>query len=117
MLGYISNSAQPDRRRSKIESPGDGFLVATALHESDSAWAPGEWTAKLDGDRVSGEKVYVTHGAIADRLLVGVQGGDLVWVDAKGEGVTIEDQGGIDRTRPVAKADGGQRELEPLFLR
>lgn len=100
-------------------------IASVALHESDAAWTPSDWTAKLDGDRLSGEKVYVTHGALADRLLVGVQGGDLVWVDAKGEGVTVEDQGGIDRTRPVArvtfsgapaeKLEGGSGSVDALL--
>jgi alkylation response protein AidB-like acyl-CoA dehydrogenase len=114
------------QREALLPALASGEQIATvALHESDQAWAPGDWTAKLDGDRVSGEKVYVTHGALADRLLVGVQGGDLVWVDAKGEGVTIEDQGGIDRTRPVArvvlsgapaeKLEGGAGRVETLL--
>jgi alkylation response protein AidB-like acyl-CoA dehydrogenase len=92
------------QRESLLPALASGEQIATvALHETDQAWAPADWTAKLDGDRVSGEKVYVTHGAVADRLLVGVQGGELVWVDARGEGVTIEDQGGVDRTRPISK--------------
>ncbi len=81
----------------------NGEQIATvALQESDSAWAPETWTAKLDGDRVSGVKTIVSHATLADRMLVGVQGGDLVWVDPKGEGVQIEPVNGIDRTRPIA---------------
>jgi alkylation response protein AidB-like acyl-CoA dehydrogenase len=47
-------------------------------------------------------KTLVTHAELADRLLVGVQGGELVWVDARGEGVSIEPVEGVDRTRPIA---------------
>jgi len=79
-----------------------GEQVATiALQESDTAWQATDWTVKLDGDRISGVKTIVTHAALADHFLVGVRGGDLVWVDAKADGVSIEDVNGIDRTRPV----------------
>ena len=92
------------QREELLPALASGELIASiALHESDVAWAPSDWTAKLDGDRLSGTKTFVSHGAIADRLLVGVAGGDLVWVDAKGEGVVIEDIGAIDRTRPMSK--------------
>ena len=87
-------------------------IASVALQESDTAWAPVDWTAKLDGDRVSGVKTLVTHATLADRLLVGVQGGELVWVDARGEGVSIEPVAGVDRTRPIAtvRLDGAPAE-------
>lgn len=81
-----------------------GDQVATvALQEGDCGWTPKDWTAKADGNRVSGVKTIVTHAERADRFLVGLQGGVLAWVDAKAEGVSIEDSGGVDRTRPFAK--------------
>lgn len=99
-------------------------IASVAIQESDVAWAPRDWTAKLDGDRVSGVKTLVTHASLADRLLVGVQGGELVWVDAKGEGVDIVPVGGVDRTRPIAtvtlsgahaeKLEGGAGQAEAL---
>jgi alkylation response protein AidB-like acyl-CoA dehydrogenase len=80
-----------------------GEQIATiAFQESDTAWAAQHWTAKLDGDRVSGVKTVVMHAEVADRMLVGVQGGELVWVDAKGPGVEITPMDGIDRSRPIA---------------
>lgn len=101
--GVLARSGEA-QREAILPGLASGEQIATvALHESDVAWAAADWTAKLDGDRVSGVKTFVPHAAVADRLLVGVQGGELVWVDAKGEGVEIEDQGGIDRTRPIAR--------------
>lgn len=83
-----------------------GERIATvALQEGATGWAPRDWTAKLDGERVSGEKTFVTHAEHADLLLVGVQGGGLALVEARGEGVVIEDQGGVDRTRPIARVE------------
>ena len=89
---------------SLLPALASGELIASiALHESDVVWAPSDWTAKLDGDRLSGTKTYVSHAKVADRLLVGVQGGEFVWVDTKADGVEIEDLGAIDRTRPMSK--------------
>lgn len=96
--------ASEAQRASILPALASGETIATvALQESDTSWAPADWTAKLDDDRVSGEKTIVLHGTLADRILVGVQGGELVWVDAKAEGVSIEDVNGIDRSRPIAR--------------
>jgi alkylation response protein AidB-like acyl-CoA dehydrogenase len=101
--GILLGASEAQREALLPELASGDQIAAIALQESDTAWAPSEWTAKLDGDCLVGEKTFVAHAAIADRLLVGIQGGELVWVDAKGEGVVIEDLGGIDRTRPIAK--------------
>jgi alkylation response protein AidB-like acyl-CoA dehydrogenase len=86
-----------------LPSLASGEQIATiALQEGDLGWAPRDWTAKLDGDRVSGVKTIVPHVQLADRILVGLQGGELAWVDAKAEGVAIEAVEGFDRTRPFA---------------
>ncbi len=91
------------QREAILPALAAGEQVATvALHEGDTGWAPRDWTVKLDGDRVSGTKSIALHATRADRLLVGVQGGELVWVDAAAEGVTIDAENGIDRTRPFA---------------
>lgn len=93
----------PAQRAAILPALAVGDQVATvALQESESAWAPRDWTAKLDGDRLSGVKTIVTHAMLADRMLVGIQGGELAWVDARGEGVEVKPVGGIDRTRPLA---------------
>ncbi len=92
-----------EQHAAMLPALASGEQIATvALHESEAAWAPQDWTVKLDGDRVSGVKTFVSHAVLADRILVGVQGGELVWVDAKGEGVQIESVNGVDRTRPIA---------------
>ena len=106
------------QREAMLPPLASGEQVATiALQESDTAWTPSAWTAKLDGDRLSGTKTIVQHATLADRMLVGVQGGDLVWVDTSAEGIEIKEQAGVDRTRPIAtvsfsgtpaeKLDGG----------
>ena len=108
-LGHVLAAQGVLRRGSEAQCASilpalaSGEQIATiAIQESGTAWSTRDWTAKLDGNRVSGVKTIVMHAELADRLLVGVQGGDLVWVDAKGEGVEITPMDGIDRSRPIA---------------
>jgi alkylation response protein AidB-like acyl-CoA dehydrogenase len=77
-------------------------IATVALQESDLGWAPRDWTVKADGDRISGVKTIVMHANHADRMLVGLQGGGLAWVDTRAGGVEIEEVNGVDRTRPFA---------------
>lgn len=91
-----------------------GAQIATvALQEADSSWAPGDWTVSHDGDRITGSKTIVMHATLADRFLVGVEGGRLAWVDARETGVRIEAVNGVDRTRPFAtvRFDDARAEL------
>lgn len=91
------------QRASILPALARGDEIATvALQESDQGWAPREWTVKADGDQISGVKTIVTHANLADRILVGLQGGGLAWVDTKADGVEIEEVKGVDRTRPFA---------------
>ena len=90
-----------------------GEQIATVALQEQATWQPEEWTARLRGGRLTGEKAIVSHAALADRFLVGLAGGQLAWVDAKANGVEIEDLGGIDRTRPVYRVrfEGAPAEL------
>jgi alkylation response protein AidB-like acyl-CoA dehydrogenase len=94
-----------DAGQQKAILPGlaSGEHIATlAIQESENVFSPGDWTVKAEGDRISGKKVIVSHASLADRFLVGVAGGKLAWVDAKADGIRIEDANGIDRTRPIS---------------
>lgn len=99
-VSLLGSEAQ---RSSILPALAGGEQIATvALQEGDLGWAPRDWTVKADGDRISGVKTIVTHAKLADRILVGLQGGRLAWVDAKADGVEIETVDGVDRTRPFA---------------
>jgi len=99
----VGLQGSPAQQRKILPALASGERIATvALQESDLGWAPRDWTAKLDGDRVSGVKTLVPHAAVADRILVGLQGGALAWVESGAEGVSIEPTDGVDRTRPFA---------------
>ncbi|MBJ22320.1 MAG: acyl-CoA/acyl-ACP dehydrogenase [bacterium] len=100
--GVMLRGSQAQREALLPALAGGDQIATVAFQESDTAWAPADWTAKLDGDRLSGVKTAVSHATLADRILVGVQDDELVWVDAKAQGVRIESVDGIDRTRPLA---------------
>jgi len=92
-----------------------GDEIATiALQEGDRSWNPGDWTVQADGDRISGVKAIVMHAALADRILVGLAGGRLAWVDARARGVEIEETVGVDRTRPFATVTFNEAPAEIL---
>jgi alkylation response protein AidB-like acyl-CoA dehydrogenase len=78
-------------------------LATVALQEDDAVFAPGDWQARFADGRIHGTKTIVSHAALADSLLVGVAGGRLAWVDARAGGIAIEDMGGVDRARPIAR--------------
>jgi alkylation response protein AidB-like acyl-CoA dehydrogenase len=99
----VNLMASEAQRSSILPALARGDEIATvALQESDLGWAPRDWTVTADGDRISGVKTIVTHANLADRMLVGLQGGSLAWIDTKADGVEIEEVNGIDRTRPFA---------------
>jgi len=103
------------QRASLLPGLASGAQIATiALQEDDGVWAPSDWTLRCDDGRITGAKTLVTHATLADRLLVGLGGGRLAWVDAKAEGVRIEGVNGVDRTRPFATVHFDRAEAELL---
>jgi len=90
-----------------------GTIATIALPEDDVAFAGDAWQTRFEGGRISGTKRIVPHAGHADRMLVGVAGGRLAWVQTGGAGIEIEDMGGVDRARPIARVrfDGAPAEL------
>lgn len=102
-------------RRSLVPGLVAGERIATlAVQEGDAVWAPGEWTTRLDGTRLTGAKTLVPHANVADLLVVGLSGGAWAVVDAKGPGVSVADLEGLDRTRPVSTVSFDDAEAERL---
>lgn len=113
----------------------DGSLSATvALAETETeagagngdgdAWQPDQWRLAPDGATLTGRKRFVTDAAQADLLVVGLAGGRLGVVLAGADGLSIQAQDVIDRTRPCAVVgfqgspvellDGGMAQAERL---
>jgi alkylation response protein AidB-like acyl-CoA dehydrogenase len=113
VLGVLA-SGSDTQRAAILPGLASGESIATvAFQEDDSAWSTGDWKTRCADGRVTGTKTIVSHAELADHMLVGVEGGRLVWVDARAGGVSIEDQGGVDRARPIARVcfDGARGQL------
>ncbi|MBK7947437.1 MAG: acyl-CoA/acyl-ACP dehydrogenase [Deltaproteobacteria bacterium] len=115
-IAALAVAAGGSEAEKKAILPGlaSGEAIATvALQEDDRGFAPGDWQTRFAEGRIDGTKTIVAHASIADRILVGVAGGRFAWVDAKAQGITLEDQGGVDRGRPIAKVrfDGAPAQL------
>jgi len=79
-----------------------GERIATvAFAEPGDVWEPERWSTAADGGRLRGAKRLVPHAALADLVVVGCAGGGFALLERGAAGVRIEDEGGIDRTRPV----------------
>ncbi len=102
-LGVLA-SGNDAERAAILPALASGESIATvAFQEDAAAWAPGDWKTRFADGRVTGAKTIVSHAGLADRMLVGVEGGRFAWVDVAAGGVSIEDQGGVDRARPIAR--------------
>jgi alkylation response protein AidB-like acyl-CoA dehydrogenase len=104
-LSLGGSEAQKERWLPALAS---GEAIATlALVEPGGGWDPLEWGASLSpagaGLRISGEKLHVPDAEIADLFVVGVTGGGLALVERASDGVRVEANEGIDRTRRVGR--------------
>ena len=78
-------------------------LGSVALGERGGHWLPAQWRAEVgDAGRVRGEKRHVPYAGLADLLVVGVAGGELVLVERGAPGLASEPYEGADRTRRLA---------------
>jgi alkylation response protein AidB-like acyl-CoA dehydrogenase len=79
-----------------------GEVIGTyAVAEENSHWDPSEWSVEEKDGELTGLKLYVPNADIADVIVVGCSRGRLALVERGAPGLTIEDMGGIDRTRPI----------------
>jgi alkylation response protein AidB-like acyl-CoA dehydrogenase len=87
-----------------------GELIATvAVAEQSLLWAAGQVAVRATGTgprrRLSGTKLAVVHGGVADILLVAARtenGVSLLQVRADAPGLSVRPRPGIDATRPLA---------------
>jgi len=82
------------------------FIGSVAFFEDGAKWQPDEWSlaAASNGDAhsLTGTKKYVPQGDLADLVVVGLAGGELAVVEARGaaaSGVEVAAMDGADRTR------------------
>jgi len=92
------------QRRRWLPALASGDRIATlALCEEGDVWDPEGYGVSLEGGGLRGTKRHVPHAAIADLLVVATAGGGFAVLERDASGVTIEDETGIDHSRPIAK--------------
>jgi len=111
----LARAGSDAQKRAWLPRLASGEAIgAVALAEGAAAWEPQTWRARVDGGRVHGTKTFAAHAALADLLLVGVEGGELVLVERGAEGLALADQDGVDRTRPIARVELANSPCESL---
>ena len=95
-----------------------GEIVGTfALAERPGSFDPAKLTASVSAGRLSGVKLAVPDGDIADIAVVAVHGAGGAWlhlVDLRGGGVTRETVVTFDPTRSHARIEFAAAQAEPL---
>jgi len=76
-------------------------LASVALAE-EGGWQPEQWGLSGKGGTLSGCKRHVPFAADADLLVVGLADGGLALVERGAEGLSVEVENGVDRTRAMA---------------
>ncbi len=100
-LALSVGGSEAQRRRWLPRLASGECIGGVAIAESADAWDPSEWrTRALDG-ALHGAKSHVPLAAVADLLLVGIEGGSFAVVERGAAGLSLVEQEGIDRTRPV----------------
>lgn len=111
----IASSGSDAQKHAWLPRLSSGELIGSvALAEDAASWEPETWRAVVDAGRVRGTKCFAPHAELANLLLVGVAGGGLVLVERLASGLAITDQGGVDRTRPIARVELDGVACDPL---
>ena len=99
----IQLAGDDTQKRRWLPALASGERIATfAAGEAGDAWDPEQQRAALDTGRLRGAKRHVPHAAVADLVVVGVAGPGLAVVERDAPGVRVEDEAGVDHSRPVA---------------
>ncbi len=100
----LVNGGSAEQKQRWLPRLASGELLGTvALAEQGDAWEPESWTATEADGLLRGEKTCVPSAAGAGLAVVGIRAG-LAVAETKGaEGLSFEDQGGVDRSRPIGR--------------
>lgn len=94
-------SAGTDTQKARwLSKLASGESIGTvALAESGDRWNSTEWALAIQNGRLAGEKTNVPYPHLADVMVVGVAGGDLVLVEMADAGIETAALDVADRTR------------------
>jgi alkylation response protein AidB-like acyl-CoA dehydrogenase len=97
----IALGGSEEQKRTWLPGLATGDAVGTvALGEEGGIWQPEEWQL-AGGSALAGAKTNVPYPELADVIVVGVAGGDLVLVERDAGGLEIQPIDGVDRARRV----------------
>jgi alkylation response protein AidB-like acyl-CoA dehydrogenase len=110
----ISRCGSPQQKDRWLSALIAGEAIGTvALAEAGDRLRPSQWTARLDGGALTGEKRQTPYPALADVTVVGVAGG-FALVEKGASGVTLEDCDVADRTRRLANVTYAATPADPM---
>lgn len=106
LAGAVIDASGSSAHKQRYLTPiAEGNARATlAVLESAASWNLDSVSMKLRGNKLDGEKLFVTDAAAADFLVVAVRDGNepaIVVVDAKAPGITITALPAVDLTRKI----------------
>lgn len=100
----LSRSNDADLKAKWLPGLASGEIIGgCALADGSDTWAATDWTLADASGRLTGVKRYAEAGPQTDLILVGLRGGVLGLVDARGDGVRITPIAGHDRSRCLAE--------------
>jgi hypothetical protein len=104
-LALVKGGDEEQKARWLAALAAGEVIGSVALPDAADGWAPAEWSLAGQGARLTGRKINVPHGQLADIMIVGLAGGGLGVVDCKSEGMTVRAMDSLDLTRPLAAVE------------
>lgn len=97
----IALGGSDEQKRSWLPRLATGDALGTvALAEEGGIWQPDEW-ALTGAAGLTGSKSVVLYPELADVIVVGLAGGDLVLVTRDADGLEVKRVDGVDRARRI----------------
>lgn len=110
----IAWAGSDEQKQRWLPGLATGELLASVAFAEEDGWDPEHWT--LVGERLNGSKQHVPFAAEAGLLLVGLAGGGLAIVERAAQGLSIETENAVDRTRPLSRVSFEDTPVERLAL-
>jgi alkylation response protein AidB-like acyl-CoA dehydrogenase len=112
-IAWAGTAEQKERWLPALAS---GELLASVALAEGTGWQPEQWATRVEGTRLTGEKCHVPFAAQADLIVVALADGRMAVVQRDAAGLSLELEDGVDRTRPLAKANFVDTPVELLAM-
>lgn len=109
----IAWGGSEEQKQRLLPALASGETLASVALAETAGWDSDDWSLQLSEGRLSGQKRFVPFAMNAQYLVVGAQDGELLLVETAAEGVTVEAENSVDRTRPLFTVtfDGAPAEM------